>query len=83
MEAFEANTMTTGDVVAAATSVSVEEVVSPMTMTSTAHPELSLKDMASPVIEDVDSSVVLKEEKPVEEVVDAVCKQSEQILYGF
>ena len=83
MEAFEANTMTGGDVVAAATTVSVEEVVSPMTITSTAHPESSLEDMASPVIEDVDPSVVLKEEKPVEEVVDVVCTNIRQILYGF
>merc|ERR550534_2177066 len=32
--------------------------------------------MASPVIEDVDSSVVLKKEKPVEEVVDAASPES-------
>jgi len=82
MEAFEANTMTGGDVVAAATTVSVEELVSPMTMTSTAHPESSLEDMASPVIEDVHSSVVLKEEKPVEEVVDAALASPESALEG-
>jgi len=82
MEAFEANTMTGVDVVAAETTVSVEEVVSPMTMSSTAHPESSLEDMASPVIEDVDSTVVLKEEKPVEEIIDAALASPESALEG-
>jgi len=76
MEGFEANTMAGGDVAVAATTISVVEEVSPLTMTSTAHPESPLGEVASPVIENVDSSVVLKEGKPVEEVVDAAYPES-------
>jgi len=76
MEGFEANTMAGGDVAVAATTISVVEEVSPLTMTSTAHPESPLEEVASPVIENVDSSVVLKEGKPVEEVVDAGSPES-------
>jgi len=78
MEEYEGNTMAGGDVPMAAgqfhATASVEEDVYPLAMASTAYPETPLEAVASPVIEEadssfVDSSVVAKEEKPVEEVV--------------
>ena len=58
----------------------MEEDVYPLAMASTAYPETPFEAVASPVIEEadssfVDSSVVAKEEKPVEEAVDAVSRK--------
>jgi len=77
MEEYEGDTMAGGDVAMFAATASVEEDVSPLAMASTAYPETPLEGVASPVIEEADSSfvdspVVAKEEKPVEEAVDAV-----------
>ena len=40
-----------------------------------ASPESALEGKAPPVIEETDSAIVLKEEKPVEDAINEVCQR--------